>query len=106
MDKGYVLGVLVAMGGVTFLLRALPFFAAQWLRRHALVERLGRFLPLAIMTLLLLHTGATSAAQHAHGPWFELIALACVIVLQLKRGNALFSMLVGTLVYVALRNGF
>jgi branched-subunit amino acid transport protein AzlD len=106
VNKDYVLGVLVAMGAVTFMLRALPFFAAQWLRRHAIVERVGKFLPLAIMTLLLLHTGVAAAAEHAYGPWFELIAVTLVVVLQWKFRNALFSMLVGTLVYVALRNWF
>jgi branched-subunit amino acid transport protein AzlD len=106
MNSGYVLGVLAAMGIVTFLLRALPFLAAQWLRRHAIVGRLGKFLPLAIMALLLLHTGVQAASEHAHGPWFELIAVACVVVLQWKWRNALLSMLVGTLVYVLMRNWF
>jgi branched-subunit amino acid transport protein AzlD len=95
---------MLAMGAVTFALRALPFFAAQWLQRHPVVGRLGKFLPLAIMTLLLLHTGLGASAEHADGVWFELIAAGLVIVLQWRLGNALLSMLVGTLVYVALRN--
>ncbi len=60
IESGYALSVIVVMALVTFALRALPFVAAQWLNKHALVRALGEFLPLAIMTLLLVHslTGA------------------------------------------------
>ena len=33
-DNLYVVSVIVAMGLVTFALRALPFFAGQWLQKH------------------------------------------------------------------------
>ena len=52
IETRYVIGVIAAMGLVTFALRALPFVAAQWLNKHPIVQRLGQFLPLAIMTLL------------------------------------------------------
>ena len=104
IDSNYALGVLAAMAVVTFGLRALPFLAARWLQDHPLVQRLGRFLPLAIMTLLLLHTLVGSARQDPSGPWAELAAVATVVALQWWRRHALLSILAGTALYVLLRN--
>ncbi len=104
IDTPYALGVLAAMALVTFGLRALPFLAARFLQSHPLVQRLGRFLPLAIMTLLLLHTLVGSARQNPAGPWAELAAVTAVVVLQWWRRHALLSILAGTALYVLLRN--
>lgn len=104
IDIPYALGVLAAMAVVTFGLRALPFLAARFLQSHPLVQRLGRFLPLAIMTLLLLHTLVGSAQDNPSGPWAELVAVATVVALQWWRKQALVSILAGTLLYVLLRN--
>lgn len=104
IDTSYALGVLAAMAVVTFGLRALPFLAARFLQSHPLVQRLGRFLPLAIMTLLLLHTLVGSARQNPTGPWAELAAVATVVALQWWRRHALLSILAGTALYVLLRN--
>jgi branched-subunit amino acid transport protein AzlD len=104
IDGRYVAGVIVAMAGVTFALRALPFVAAQWLKKHPIVHRLGQFLPLAIMTLLLVHSAAGAALEHPAGPWPELLAVAVVVLLQWRSRNALLSILAGTCVYVLLRN--
>lgn len=103
-DRAYVVAVIVAMGLVTFALRALPFVAARWLQAHSVVQRLGQFLPLAIMTLLLVHSAVGASAQHRSGPWPELLAVALVVILQWRGRNALLSILVGTAVYVVLRN--
>lgn len=103
-DSAYVIAVIAAMAAVTFALRALPFVAGQWLQKHPLVQRLGRFLPLAIMTLLLLHALVGTAAEDPGGPWPELLAVALVALLQWRGRNALLSILVGTGAYVLLRN--
>ncbi len=104
INSPYALGVLAAMAVVTFGLRALPFLAARWLQSHPLVQRLGRFLPLAIMALLLLHTLVGSARLNPSGPWAELAAVATVVALQWWRRHALLSILAGTALYVLLRN--
>ncbi len=104
IDTAYALGALAAMAAVTFGLRALPFLAARFLQRHPLVQRLGRFLPLAIMTLLLTHTLVGSAKGNPVGPWAELAAIATVLALQWWRRQPLLSILVGTGLYVLLRN--
>lgn len=104
LDSGYVLTVLVAMGCVTFALRALPFVAANWLQKHPVVQSLGEFLPLAIMTLLLTHTVVGAASDDPQGPWSEMLAVALVVLLQWRSKHALWSILAGTGVYVVLRN--
>lgn len=104
MSSGYLISVIVAMAIVTFALRALPFVAAQWLQKHAVVARLGEFLPLAIMTLLVVHSAAGSAQAHAAGPWPELAAIALTVGVQWRSRNALLSIVLGTALYVLLRN--
>lgn len=105
-DHFYVVAVVLAMGTVTFLIRALPFVAGDWLQKHPVVARLGRFSPLAIMTLLLLHSMVGSALEHSAGPWPEVISIAAVVALQWYRKSPLASILVGTVIYVVLRNFF
>jgi branched-subunit amino acid transport protein AzlD len=104
IDVHYVTYVIAAMAVVTFALRALPFLAAPWLRKHPVVRHLGQFLPLAIMTLLLLHSLVGIAKEHDAGPWPELLAAALVALLQWTSRNPLLSIVAGTTAYVALRN--
>ena len=104
MDTRYVLEVLAAMALVTFALRALPFLAAQWLRHNPLVRHLGRFLPLAIMALLVLHSAAGLSSQHDASPWPEFVAISLTVLAQWKTRNPLLSIAIGTLAYVLIRN--
>ncbi|AKJ31531.1 branched-chain amino acid transporter permease [Caldimonas brevitalea] len=104
IDSEYAALAVCGMAGVTVLLRAVPFIGANLLKRFPLVERLGRFLPPAIMSLLLVHTLHGSASANPAGPWPELIAASAVIVLQLWLRQALASILFGTALYVVLRN--
>lgn len=104
IDIPYAIGAIIAMAVVTFGLRALPFLAARFLQNNPLVQQLGRFLPLAIMTLLLLHTLVGNASQNRFGPWQELLAVLTVLALQWWKKHPLLSILAGTALYVALRN--
>ena len=104
IDTVYVLGAIAVMALITFALRALPFVASRWLQSHPMVRRLGRFLPLAIMTLLLLHTLVGSAREHASGLWPELLCAGLAAGLQWRSRNPLLSILAGTGLYVLLRN--
>lgn len=104
MKPGDVLLALAAAAAVTFALRALPFVAAQWLRRHPFVQRLGDFLPLAIMTLLVLHSGVGAAAEDPHGPWPELAAVALTLAMQWRLRHPLLSILCGAALYVGWRS--
>lgn len=105
MNSGHVVWVLMTMMAVTFALRALPFVAAQWLQKHPFVKRLGDFLPLGIMSLLVLHSGVGAALEHPQGPWPELAAVVVTAALQWRLKNPLLSILCGTTLYVVWRNG-
>jgi branched-subunit amino acid transport protein AzlD len=104
IDSTYALGAIFAMALVTLLLRAMPFISARFLLRFPVVGALGRFLPPAIMTLLLLHTLYGSAEQNPNGPLPELIAAAATIIIQWWSRHALASILTGTALYVIFRN--
>jgi branched-subunit amino acid transport protein AzlD len=104
IDIPHALGAIAVMAVVTFGLRALPFLAARFLQSNPLVQQLGRFLPLAIMTLLLMHTLVGGARQNPSGPWAEGVAVAIVLALQWWKKHPLLSILAGTALYVLLRN--
>lgn len=103
-DNLYVICVIVAMGLVTFALRALPFIAGQWLQKHPIVHNLGQFLPLAIMALLLVNSTIAAMGEDSLSPWPELATVLSVAILQWFGKNALLSILLGTGMYVFLRN--
>lgn len=99
MNASYVLLAFAAMMAVTFALRALPFVATEWLRRHAFVQRLKDFLPLAIMTLLLLHSGRQAASL---GATAAVAATLITVILQWLFRHALLSIGCGTTLFVLL----
>ncbi len=105
MNPAHVLLALAAAMAVTFALRALPFVAAQWLQRHGFVRRLGDFLPLGIMTLLVLHSGAGAAAADPQGPWPELASVGLTVLLQWRLRHPLLAILCGAALYLVWRNG-
>lgn len=105
-DEGYVLTAILLMALVTVALRALPFVAGRWLRRHAVVHKLGDSLPLSIMTLLLIDTAVGQARSHAGLPWPELAAIILVVVLQWRTRQTLLSIVAGTALYAGVRTFF
>ena len=105
IDPRYALGAIAAMALVTFGLRAAPFLAARLLDKNPKVQQLGRFLPLAIMCLLLLHSLNGDIHQNPRGPWAELVAIGLTMGLQWRWRHPLLSILTGTALYLLLRNG-
>lgn len=101
---GHVWAAIVLMAVVTLGLRALPFMASHWLRRHALVHKLGETLPLSIMVLLTVDSAMGHARGNAAGLWQELLAIVVVVLLQWRTRQTLLSIAAGTAFYVALRN--
>jgi len=103
IDSTLALKAIACMAGVTVLLRAIPFIGAARLQKLPLLLRLGRFLPPAIMTLLLLHSVHASMGEHAAGAWWPpLLAAACAIALQWRTRQPLLSILAATGLYVLL----
>lgn len=104
MNTQYLFITVVAMGLVTFVLRALPFMAGKFLRQHVFVKKLGDNLPLTIMCLLLLDALYGQSLNNSHNIWQELLAAVVVIVFQLRTRQPLLSILAGTVLYVLLRS--
>lgn len=106
MDITYVLLATAACAFVTFIERALPFVAGEWLESHGWVRTMGNFLPLAIMVILVVDGGVSGAASHPGLPVPEVLALSLTVVLQWFFKNALISIFSGTALYVAIMNGW
>lgn len=100
MSDLYVLSAIVAMGAVTFLMRALPFIGARWLRGSPMVRRIGLFLPPAIMALLLLHSARDLGLQSPGHVLPTVVAVLVVLGLQLYKRQPLLSIAAGTVLYM------
>lgn len=103
-DSWYLVAFILVTAVATLLTRLLPFVFLGRYNNHPLVQHLGRYLPAGIMALLvaifLLRSG------HWETPVFGLDALVpalLVVILHLWLGNALLSMLAGTVAYMLLQ---
>ncbi len=102
-DSHALLAVLIS-GGVTLLLRALPFLAFG---RHVYKRQLylGHVLPYAIMGMLIVYClRDVSLFEAPHGAP-EFASCAVVVLLHLWRRSTLFSILCGTVCYMLLIQG-
>lgn len=100
MSTAYVVMAIAAMGAVTFLIRALPFLAARWLRHSPVVRQVGAFLPPAIMTLLLIHSVRDLSDQSSSHILPTLVAVLVVLALQAYKRQPLLSITAGTVLYM------
>jgi len=102
MNTAYLVGAVLAMGAVTFLLRAAPFLFFGRREPPALVAYIARYMPPVIMTILVLDSyKGLKLGQAPHGAP-ELIAGAVVALLHAWRRNVLLSILGGTALYMLL----
>ncbi|WP_329113392.1 branched-chain amino acid transporter permease [Streptomyces sp. NBC_01465] len=101
-DTRYLLAAVATAVVVTWSLRALPFAALAPLRSSPLVARLGRSMPLGVMTILTVYTLRDLGPYVPDRTWPTLIALALTAALHLWRRNVLLSVLGGTAAHVAL----
>lgn len=96
----YVFWSIVAMGAVTFFIRALPFIGARWLRGSPAVRRVGLFLPPAIMALLLVHSARDLGLQAPGRLLPTIVSVLVVLAIQLYKRQPLLSIAAGTVLYV------
>ena len=93
--NSYMLALVAVTGGVTILLRAMPF----------ILFGSGKQPPAAIAMLVVYCMGVYAesrmTAEHMFGA-AELIAAAVVVLLQLWRRNPLLSIIAGTAIYMVL----
>jgi len=101
IEAGYGLAAVAAMAVVTTALRVGPVLLLGGLRRHRLVTRVARFLPPAIMAILVIYVLKDTPVDTAP---YGLPEFGCALLVALVhgwRGDALISIAVGTLAYVA-----
>ncbi len=93
--------LIAAMAIVTILLRALPFLLFRK-QTPAYISYLGRVLPPAIIGMLVVYCLKDMTPSLPPFGLPEMIAAACVVILQAWRRSALLSILSGTVLYMAL----
>jgi len=104
-DLGYLIAVIVIAGVITLLLRALPFAILKPLRSSRLVQRLGRWMPVGILLILVVVVLASEIAARPDRWWAVAVATAVTVGVHLAAGRrALLSIAAGTATYVALVN--
>lgn len=103
MTIGRLIAAIAVMAVVTFLTRALPFLLfGRGNRVPRVVIYLGRYLPPAVIAMLIVYClrGVSFASAAGWAP--SLIAAAAVVALHLWKKNNLLSILGGTVLYMVL----
>ena len=90
------------MAAVTALIRFLPFLLFSEKRTPAWIDRLGRTLPFAVMGMLVVYCLKDVSFASAAGFLPAAISVAAVTGIHLWKRNTLLSILLGTLLYMAL----
>lgn len=90
------------MGGVVFLLRAMPFLVFKGDEPNPIVVYMGKYLPYAIMGMLLVYCLRNTEILEAPYGLRELIAVAVTAGLQIWQRKSLLSIVVGTALYMVL----
>ena len=101
-DAVYPIAVIGVVAAVTWALRAFPFLLFGSRPLPKMIRYLGKALPPAIMTVLVLYClRDISLSQSPYG-FPELAACVLVIVLQVIRKNMYLSIISGTVCYMLL----
>ena len=98
----YPIAVIAVVAIVTWFLRAFPFLLFGNRPLPQIIQYLGKALPPAIMTVLVIYClRNTTFSQSPYGiP--ELVACVLVVVLQIVRKNMYLSIIAGTICYMVL----
>lgn len=99
----YLVSFILVMSLATFVTRAAPFILFHKQGEHPVLVFLGRYLPPAIMLLLLIYCVKDINWFVDKGGINELIALSVVTAAHLIFRNPLISILLGTSLYMFLK---
>jgi len=88
---------------ITCLTRALPFVFGRMLSRNPRINMLGRYLPAAILFLLVIYELKIPTLKIFPYGVPQLIALVSVVLIHLWKRNMIISILVGMGVYLLLQ---
>ena len=87
---------------VTALIRFAPFLVFRGRETPAVILRLGKLLPCAVMSMLVVYCLRNMNFAGASHALPEIIAAAVVVLLHVWRRNTLLSIVAGTVVYMLL----
>lgn len=101
-DLPYLMSVILVMAAATFLTRLLPFMALHHLRDHPMLLFLGKYVPPAVMTILVFYSlqGVDLSVPPFGVGTF--MAVAITVGMHLWRGHALLSIAAGTAAYMGI----
>lgn len=102
MNNTHAIILVAVMSLVVLFLRAVPFLIFRGKKTPEIIEYIGKYLPYAIMGMLLVYCfRETPVLESPHGiP--ELIAIAVTAGLQVWKKQGLLSIVVGTVLYMVL----
>ncbi len=101
-DIIYPIAVIGVIALVTWFLRAFPFLLFGNRSLPKTIQYLGKVLPPAIMTVLVIYCLRNTTFNQAPYGIPELVACALVVVLQIVRKNMYLSIVAGTICYMVL----
>ena len=103
MSEIYILSAILVMAGVTILLRFLPFliFGGR-AKTPEFIEYLGKVLPYAIMGMLVVYCLKGISFNTVINWLPACVGVVLTAVIQIWKRNTIYSILVGTVVYMVL----
>jgi branched-subunit amino acid transport protein AzlD len=105
-DNGHIAILVLVSAAVTWALRALPFAVLAPMRHSVVVRYLSVHMPVGVMVMLAVYTSSTASVSTGRDALWLAIGVVITAGLQLWRGQAVVSILVGTAVYVTLMSVF
>ena len=102
MSNTYVIVMIVIMALVTMMLRFLPFMIFGERKTPAYIDYLGKYLPYAIMAMLVVYCLKGITFLRAPFGIPEIIAVAVTAGLHVWKRNTLISIICGTVCYMLL----
>ena len=99
-DSIYPIAVISVIAIVTWFLRAFPFLLFGRRPLPGIIVYLGKALPPAIVTVLVIYCLRNTAFGSAPYGIPELVSCALVVILQITRKNMYLSIIAGTICYM------
>lgn len=102
MNTTHSILLIAVMSAVVIFLRAVPFLIFRGKETPAFIEYIGKYLPYAIMGMLLVYCFRETQVLSAPYGMPELIAIIITAGLQIWKKQGLLSIVVGTISYMLL----
>lgn len=103
MNREYIAFAIIISAAITFMWRALPFVLFSGERRMpAVLDRLGRMLPPAVMAILIVYCVKDIDGSFMDTGIWQLISVAVVAVSYKLKKSTFLSILLGTACYMVL----